>query len=353
MHRRIVTVGVLMAGIVGSLASGAPAADAATTPHVRLTVARSVPVGATTSLSGSVSPAAAGRRVRLQRYSAGAWHTVGKKRLTRRSTYAFSRRFATVGTYRYRTRVARHRGFRRGTSPTRSVVVAKPGYDVSYPQCRGSLPAGATFAVVGADGGRPFRANPCLAEQVSWADAVGTPAYYANTADPGPARSSFWPTGQRSPRVCSASARNSTACSYDYGWNAAKDALSRAVSAAASVGAPSPARAHWWLDVETGNTWQADEPAGSTADEARDAAALAGMRGYLLSRGVPVVGVYSTAHQWRVITGGASLSQAPVWYAGSGGPTSALTHCRSASFTGGPVRLAQYARSGFDADHRC
>ena len=38
----------------------------------------------------------------------------------------------------------------------------------------------------------------------------------------------------------------------------------------------------------------------------------------LHKRGVRVVGVYSTAHQWERITGGASLDRAPVWYAGVG-----------------------------------
>ena len=64
------------------------------------------------------------------------------------------------------------------------------------------------------------------------------------------------------------------------------------------------------------------------------------------------VGVYSTAHQWARITGSARWAAAPVWYAGVGSPTDALTRCAQ-SFTGGRVRMAQYAAGGFDADHRC
>ena len=71
-------------------------------------------------------------------------------------------------------------------------------------------------------------------------------------------------------------------------------------------------------------------------------------------RGVRTVGVYSTAHQWQRITGGASHGRAPVWYAGTGSAATARQHCRrSFSFTGGPVRLSQLISNGFDTDLRC
>ena len=51
---------------------------------------------------------------------------------------------------------------------------------------------------------------------------------------------------------------------------------------------------------------------------------------------------------------GASLGRAPVWYAGVGTQASARARCAPAnSFTGGPVRLTQFLRNGFDADLRC
>ena len=133
------------------------------------------------------------------------------------------------------------------------------GNDVSYPQCGAPCPTGADFGIVGVDGGKPFDPNPCLAEQIVWARTFGRPAYYVNTANPGPRLSSFWPLGQRPPRHCTRSQPDSAACAFDYGWNAAKDSLRRARAAAASVGAPDVTRSTWWLDVEMHNTWESLE----------------------------------------------------------------------------------------------
>lgn len=232
------------------------------------------------------------------------------------------------------------------------------GYDVSYPQCGVTLPTQVRFGVVGVDGGRVLKANPCLTTLIGWA-GTGTdaaPAYYVNTANPGPRVSSYWPNGQQTPKVCATSypANDSTECAYDYGWNNAADSFARATSAAAAAGAADPATTTWWLDVETGNSWESLQYGGTAAYYANDSAALEGMRDYLRARGVGEVGVYSTTSQWSQITGGASLGAAPVWYAGVGTLAQAQSRCSSAySFTGGAVTLTQYATNGFDGDWRC
>jgi hypothetical protein len=228
------------------------------------------------------------------------------------------------------------------------------GNDVSYPQCGGTLPTASDFGIVGVDGGRPFAVNPCLAEQIGWARSFGRPIYYVNTANPGPKLSTHWPLGQTQPRACTRSRPDSAACAFDYGWNAAKDSLARARAAAASVGAPDVTRSTWWLDVEVHNTWESLEYGERPKFVGNDTAALAGMQRFLERRGVRRVGVYSTLHQWRQITGDATLGRAPVWYAGLGTRATARARCSPAySFTGGPVRLTQFARNGFDADLRC
>jgi hypothetical protein len=237
-------------------------------------------------------------------------------------------------------------------------VATPTGYDVSYPQCATALPSRPKFGVVGVDGGRVLKPNPCLTKLITWARTATEPApsYYVNTGNPGPRVSSYWPNGQQEPKVCADSypANDSQECAYDYGWNAAADSFGRAAAAAATAGAPDPSTETWWLDVETGNSWESLQYGSSPTYLANDTAALQGMADQLRARGVSTVGAYSTTSQWTQITGGASLGSIPVWYAGVGTLAQAQSRCASAySFTGGSVTLTQYASGGFDADWRC
>jgi hypothetical protein len=235
------------------------------------------------------------------------------------------------------------------------------GYDISYPQCGGAYPTAVSLGIVGVNNGIVYSANPCLASELTWAEAAvnKAPAFYANTANPGPAYSSHWPNGQQTPQVCDGS--NSAACSYDYGWNAARDSFTDAVNAETADGSASPtgaaSAAPWWLDVETGNSWETLEPAyGATAaSDANDRAALQGEIASLSSQGVGSVGVYSTGSQWTSITGGtgSTFATSPVWIAGYRRLSLAQAGCSSVSFTGGRVALTQYPSGGFDADYAC
>ena len=229
-------------------------------------------------------------------------------------------------------------------------------YDVSYPQCGQALPPAPGGSIVGVNDGIVLSSNPCLGTQAGWANGHGL-QFYANTGDPGPAYSSHWPTGgQSTPENCTTTDQNSTACSYDYGYNAARDSFQRAVS---GVSNPSinPAAVTWWLDVETGNSWQTLEAAyGQSAPfQANDAAALQGEVAGLQSDGVATVGVYSTSFQWTQITGGTgtAFAASPAWLAGYSSLTAAQTACSSSSFTGGRVTYTQYPSGGFDADYPC
>jgi len=244
------------------------------------------------------------------------------------------------------------------------------GYDVSYPQCNKALPS-AAFGIVGVNSGIVFSANPCLGtgdgpSELAWSQQAANhaPAFYANTGNPGPAYSSHWTTGQTSPQICDAAANNSTACSYDYGWNAAANSFANAVTAEQQVNGLSSdaattaaAQAPWWLDVETSNSWQTLESAyGQTAAaKANDIAALDGAVAYLQSVGVATVGFYSTSYQWTQITGGTGSHFAanPDWVAGFSSLSSAKSGCASLGFAGGRVALTQYPANGLDADYAC
>jgi hypothetical protein len=232
-------------------------------------------------------------------------------------------------------------------------AVPTTGYDVSYPQCGGRLPTPGAFAIVGVNGGLPYSPNPCLATQYEWAarssGAKGSKAsLYINTANPGPALSSHWPTGQQTPKACDGTW--STGCAYDYGWNAAGDAFA---TAAAALPAGAPGKTPWWLDVETANSW-------NSRDLTSNVAALQGYieRLTLLAPGQPV-GIYSAAGQWATITGAASPSSSvnqpfaatPNWVAGFTAKT-APGGCNR-SFTGGVVRYVQYVSVGMDNDYAC
>ncbi|MDQ6748715.1 MAG: hypothetical protein M3010_11510 [Candidatus Dormibacteraeota bacterium] len=230
-------------------------------------------------------------------------------------------------------------------------TTAVAAYDVSYPQCGVRLPSGGSTAVVGVTNGLPWSSNPCLASEYGWAAAKPQPAQlYMNTANPETASSNWTARAGTGPRACSTADLSDPAnpgCAYNYGWNSARDALSRATAAVGAAGATHV----WWLDVETGNSWN-----GSVAANAQD---LQGSVDYLRSAGVPGVGFYSTSYQWGVITGGwqapAGTTGAPAnWIAGAGSASQAKSWCSpSYSFSGGAVRLVQYPSGSFDGDYLC
>ncbi len=100
-----------------------------------------------------------------------------------------------------------------------------------------------------------------------------------NTANPAPSSGYYWPTsGAQDPALClDATSTTDPGCAYDYGWQAAANALSTATSALG--GSP---QGIWWLDVETGNTWN--------GDASSNAADLQGSIDYLLAQHVAGVG---------------------------------------------------------------
>lgn len=76
------------------------------------------------------------------------------------------------------------------------------------------------------------------------------------------------------------------------------------------------------------------------------------MLDYFGAKSLPL-GVYSTAAQWKQITGGETLA-APDWVAGASSASQALSWCTpSYSFNGGPVTVVQYPAGSFNGNAAC
>jgi len=232
------------------------------------------------------------------------------------------------------------------------------GNDVSWPQCGKTLPTEQAFAIVGVTGGLANNTNPCLAEQLAWAagstGGTGQPkvALYVNTANPGHA-GTWWPTSnsyagkQVANPYGTCGGGVDAACSYMYGYaKAYDDATIRGVS--------NPGSYFWWLDVETGNSWQ--------ANTALNRADLEGMVAYFksITSGVAGagVGIYSTGYQWGTIAGtvpsGSSLTGLPSWLAGAKTLRGAKSNCSLPGLTpGSRVSVTQYVSAGLDYDYSC
>ena len=191
-------------------------------------------------------------------------------------------------------------------------------------------------------GGRAFTGNPCFASEYHWAREAGSPAsvyFNINYARPGyltfATHALDGPAGRCAPtqNPCTA---------YNYGWNAAADAVDRGDAAGADP-------AMWWLDVETVNYW-ADPP-----DRALNARVIQAALDLLRSRGLSA-GIYSINEMWSRIAGTQYRPGVPVWYAetnpASGYP-SAPHYCDPAyGFTGGTVWLVQWTDT-VDHDYAC
>ena len=266
--------------------------------------------------------------------------------------------------------------------PSPSVPI---GNDISYPQCGKSFPTGQAFGIVGVTGGLANDANPCLGptssnlatSELYWASnsAGGTSQplaqLYVNTADPGNSVAD-WPTGSTvttSPYgTCSPTSSgvgaNTTACAWQYGYNMAEADVGRLAGAEKSLGiSVAPLAYNWWLDVETGNSWQS----GILGLE-MNLADLQGMA-YVFSgetsttpTSVPLtnVGVYSTGYQWgqiigAILTGTAlgNLDLANVWLPGARSQSAAISNCKTAGFTGGKVTITQWFSHPVDSDYSC
>lgn len=228
------------------------------------------------------------------------------------------------------------------------------GNDISWPQCGGPYPAGQAFGIVGVNNGLANNTNPCLDNQIAWAQASlgGTAqpkvALYVLGANPGLASAS-WPTSNQYPAgtavtnpygTCTGTV--TSACAYMYGYARAYDDVN-------SRGVTSPTSYRWWLDIETESTW--------SKTQASNVADIEGMAAYFTKVGASV-GIYSTNAQWKTIAGTVSstspLSTLPNWIAlGTTTLATAQAACSGAPLMRGKITMTQYISGGFDYNNSC
>lgn len=250
-----------------------------------------------------------------------------------------------------------------GPASGASAAVTPLGVDISWPQCGAQVPTGQAFAIVGVNGSLGDSTNPCLAEQLRWAaQSVGGSTQpktqlYVLFANPG-LKAKVWPTSNayrgKTPSnpfgKCATKGGKkqlTLACSYMYGYARAYDDVT-------IRGAGRPAAYRWWLDVETGLSYQ--------SDTAQNRAAMQGMITGLKAGGVRTIGLYSTVSQWKTIAGPVK-SNSPLygrsnWIAlGKSTVTKARKACSGAPLPGGKIAMVQvevrYGSATIDRNVSC
>ncbi|MDQ3239593.1 MAG: hypothetical protein M3P33_03655 [bacterium] len=209
----------------------------------------------------------------------------------------------------------------------------KIGFDVSYPQCSKVLPDDPLFAVIGVNGGKAYKPNPCLASLFKWAQSGKLPpSLYVNLNFISPLTIHHSIIG---PKICNPIDQECLA--YNYGYQAIEYSFNYAKNSHAIT-------KNWWLDIETMNTWSNDVVLNRNV--------IAGAIDNLRSKDL-IVGVYSTRYQWTQITGDWD-NNLPVWLAGARDKEQAYQRCdESRSFTGGKVIMVQYIENDLDHNFLC
>ncbi|QSB23294.1 glycoside hydrolase family 25 domain-containing protein [Curtobacterium sp. 24E2] len=250
-----------------------------------------------------------------------------------------------------------------GPSSTASAAVTPLGVDISWPQCGRQVPTDQAFGIVGVNGSLGNTTNPCLAEQLAWAgrsvegSAQPKTQLYVLFANPG-LTASVWPTSNSyqgtvptnpfGKCVTKGGKKQVTlACSFMYGYARGYDDVK-------SRGVANPSAYRWWLDVETGLSYQ--------RDTAQNRAAMQGMIVGLKAGGVRTIGIYSNGSQWKTIAGTVK-SSSPLrgrsnWIAiGKGTITKARKTCAGTPLSGGKIAMVQvevpYGSRTIDRDVSC
>jgi hypothetical protein len=217
------------------------------------------------------------------------------------------------------------------------------GHDVSWPQCPHGmpLPRPGAFLIIGLTNGTALRRNPCLRGQLAWGRRSGRPLAAYAVVNP-PTRAELRRDQADPQHRCRGAGPSRLTCAFG---NAG---VSEALFTLRTLAATGWQTGLLWVDVElrTAQPWL-------TRLRSANRALLAAFDATVRAAGVEV-GYYSTAYQWRVITGGwRPPAGSPEWYAiGTGGVGALRAACRH-SFAGGPTVMTQAVWGRHDVDLVC
>lgn len=222
-------------------------------------------------------------------------------------------------------------------APTRSVPPAVP-------------PGSRAFGIVGVDSGNPFISsthpgNPCLADEYAH---TPNPALYVNTGyDP-----SYEQPDHTTADCTTRSQAVPTDAAHQRAWAVGCSEAQKDLAYVTSQAIVN--RGGWWLDVETGNSWCGQH--GVSCDLSLNQYSIQGLIDTLLGNGASPVGIYSNHYLWSAIVGTNTVhGQIADWYAtGQSTAQAAAPYCAAAySFTGDPIKLAQFVSGSVDRDYAC
>lgn len=233
-------------------------------------------------------------------------------------------------------------------APTDGVRLS--GGDISWPNCPkgmgipsrrtlgNPMPVStASFVVIGLTNGPGWYPNPCLAAHVAWAKARGawTSAYSMTTFPTSAQLRAYGGSGPWSPATRTGRLRNA--------------GYAQALFNVASMGQAGLTVPFVWVDVEPYpvNGWSRSVLA--NREVVRGVVRAYEDKGYR-------VGFYSYDNGWRSVVGDWRKPRYPTWVPVgpvSNGWTRASSRCSTASFSGGPVWMAQWVQDNRDRDLTC
>lgn len=234
----------------------------------------------------------------------------------------------------------------RGTIPARNEPVQ--GADVSWPQCpKGmgipekrsqGLPmpvAEAEFVIFGLTNGPGFTPNPCLADQVAWAEEreLMAAAYAVSSYPDDRTLERYSWDGPYDGGSLKGQLKN-------VGYQQARYNIDTMVSA----GLQTPVV---WIDVEPVPFFE------WSSDHAANAAVVEGAARAYTDAGY-AIGIYSTPYLWETVVGGFSLGVVEWRAAGQTSREEALNRCgEDWSIQGGPAILGQWVADNRDHNVTC